>query len=270
MDELHRKYELLKQEITALGSVAVAFSGGVDSTFLLRVAHDCLGDKCIAITAESEVFPKRENDEAAEFCRIEQIRHFCVMIDSLNIEGFVQNPVDRCYICKKEIFRNIFKCARDNGISVVCEGSNADDDNDYRPGLRAIAELGALSPLKKVGLSKNEIRELSRELGISTHSKPSFACLATRFVYGEVISVGKLHMVDMAEQLLYDMGFKQVRVRIHGLMARIEVEEADMEKLICQETRHRITDEFKKLGFSYVTMDLTGYRTGSMNETINL
>jgi uncharacterized protein len=270
MNEQIEKLEQLKQYFASLGSVAVAFSSGVDSTFLLKVAHDVLGEKVIAVTAESCSFPKRELNEAKEFCEKEGIRHFVCHSEELEIEGFAQNPKNRCYLCKRELFEKIKKIAEENGISYVAEGSNLDDNGDYRPGLLAVAELGIKSPLRDCGFAKADIRALSKELGLSTWEKQSFACLSSRFVYGETISEEKLNMVDKAEQLLLDMGFHQVRVRIHGLMARIELMPEEFPKLLSDENRIRIAEAFKEYGFTYVTMDLLGYRTGSMNETLNL
>ena len=243
-----------------------AFSSGVDSTFLLKVAHDVLGENAVAVTAKSCSFPKREADEAEEFCKKEGIRHISVDSEELDIPEFRRNPKNRCYLCKKEIFTKIIALAKENKITFVCEGSNMDDNGDYRPGLQAVAELGVTSPLRHCGLTKEEIRILSRNLGLPTWDKQSFACLSSRFVYGEEITRDKLSMVDKAEQLLLDLGFHQVRVRIHGMMARIEVESGEFSKVL--ENREKITKEFKTYGFTYVTMDLTGYRTGSMNETL--
>ena len=263
-----KKQEALKQYFEKLGSVAVAFSSGVDSTYLLKVAHDVLGERAIAVTASSCSFPKRELGEAEAFCRKENIRHFITESEELEIEGFAQNPKNRCYLCKHELFEKILKIAEEQKIAYVAEGSNLDDNGDYRPGLKAVAELGIKSPLRDCGFTKQDIRVLSKALNLPTWKKQSFACLSSRFVYGETISEEKLTMVDKAEQLLLDLGFHQVRVRIHGMMARIEIEPEEFSKLMEKENRERIVKTFREYGFTYVTLDLCGYRMGSMNETL--
>ncbi len=268
--ELQTKYKELQEYLKEFGSVAVAFSSGVDSTFLLKAAVDTLGkDKVIAVTARSCSFPKRELEEAKKFCADNGITHVICDSEELEIEGFKQNPANRCYLCKHELFEEIWEIAKENHMNMVVEGSNMDDNGDYRPGLIAVKELGVASPLRHAKLSKAEIRELSKNMNLPTWDKQSFACLSSRFVYGETISEEKLGMVDQAEQLLLDLGFHQVRVRIHGLIARIEIEPKEFPKLLEEKTRTEIYTKFKSYGFTYVTMDLMGYRMGSMNETLN-
>ena len=266
--ETEEKMARLRAVLRETRSAAVAFSSGVDSTFLLRVAHEELGERVVAVTVRSRTFPKRELDEAIAFCRENGVRHEIIDTCELDIPGFAENPPDRCYLCKKAIFGKIIAFAQANGLAAVFEGSNKDDDSDYRPGRRAIMELGVISPLREVGFTKDEIRALSRKLGLPTADKPSFACLASRFPYGERITAEGLERVERAEQWLMDagLGLKQLRVRSHGDMARIEVPPADIPRLAVRAAE--IAVAFKELGFAYVTLDLQGYRTGSLNETI--
>lgn len=263
---LQTKFNGLKEYLISLESVAVAFSNGVDSTFLLKVAHDTLGDKAVAVTAKSHSFPERELRESEAFCHKEHIAQIVCSSKEMEIPEFRHNPKNRCYLCKHELFSKILKIADELDLKNVCEGSNLDDNGDYRPGLQAIAELNIKSPLRHAGLSKQEIRELSKELGLPTWEKQSFACLASRFVYGEEISDRKLSMVDRAEELLSTLGFKQFRVRIHGdksPLARIEVAPKDLPNVLAY--REKIAAQFKSFGFAFVSLDLLGYKTGSMN-----
>lgn len=264
------KYDRLKDYLAVLGSVAVAFSSGVDSTFLLYAAKEALGDHAIAVTASSCSFPERELKEAKEYCKKMGIRHFVIKSEELEIEGFSHNPKNRCYLCKHELFEKIGALAKEQGINEIAEGSNLDDNGDYRPGLQAVAELGVKSPLRHIGFTKQEIRELSRYLNIPTWNKQSFACLSSRFPYGDLINEKKLKMVDRAEQLLLDMGFHQLRVRIHGDVARIELLPDEFPKFMEEKTRLSVYKKFKEYGFSYVTLDVLGYRMGSMNETLDV
>ncbi|MBQ7169836.1 MAG: ATP-dependent sacrificial sulfur transferase LarE [Synergistaceae bacterium] len=262
------KLTSLQEYLASLGSVAVAFSGGVDSTLLLKVAHDVLGDKAIAVTALAPFISTRERHEAITFCMLNQITLAVENIDMAKIPGFTANPPDRCYLCKREVFTRIINAARQQGITHVADGSNLDDVGDYRPGMKALAELGVISPLRECGLTKNDVREISRELGLSTWNKPSFACLASRFVYGEEITPEKLRMVERAEELLLSMGFRQIRVRVHGDVARIETLPEDFSRIIADDIRSRVYKALREYGFPYVTLDMKGYRTGSMNEVI--
>ena len=265
---LQKKYDQLRANIAKMGSIAIAFSGGVDSTLLLKVAHEELGSNAIAITARSCSFPARELNEAIEYCEEEGIEQIIVDSEELEIDGFAQNPPNRCYLCKRELLGKINDIANERGLAVVAEGSNTDDLGDYRPGRAAVEEMGVRSPLLEVGLGKDDIRVISLSLGLETWDKPSFACLTSRFPYGETITREKLAMVDRAEQMLLDAGFEQVRVRMHGAMARIEVPADELEDLFELSRTTDFVAKMHELGFNYVAMDLDGYRTGSMNETL--
>ena len=263
---LETKLERLKSKLFKMERVVVAFSGGVDSSFLLKVAHEVLGENVLAVTAKSSTYPEREFNEAVKFAADYGIPHRVIVSEELEVEGFSENPLNRCYLCKQELFNKIKKIATDEGYKFIAEGSNKDDLGDYRPGLQAVSELGIASPLRDSELSKNDIRLLSKEFGLKTWDKPSFACLSSRFPYGERITAQKLQMVDKAEQFLIDLGFKQIRVRHHGNVARIEVEDVDFDRLLDKQMRNVVYTRLKEFGYVHVALDLKGYRTGSMNE----
>lgn len=243
----------------------IAYSGGVDSTFLLRVAHDVLGSDAVAVTIDSPLTPALDMTRARTAIEQWDIPHHTLFIDLLADEKVRTNPHDRCYHCKKEIFSAIINFARERGIDAILEGSNADDVHDYRPGMKALEELGIHSPLKEAELSKNEIRLLARQMGLHNWDTPSAPCLATRIPHGTPITVQALKQVDRAEELLHTMGIKEVRVRVHGDLARIEVPREAMPFFISEEHSARISAEFRKLGFRHIALDIGGYRMGSMN-----
>ena len=267
-DELQEKLAKLEEYIRELGSLAIGFSGGVDSSFLLAVAHEVLGDNVIAVTGADASVPEREVNEAIAFCKERGIRHSICKVDPLQEEGYRNNSPDRCYFCKHGIFTEVKRIADEYGIKYMAEGSNMDDIGDYRPGLRAAAELSVKSPLREARLNKSEIRIISRAMGLPTWSKPAYACLASRFVYGEEITEKKLHMIDRAEQFLIEHGFFEERVRMHGNIARIEVPPLDITRLAADGVREEVYEELRKIGFLFVTLDLKGYRLGSMNATL--
>lgn len=261
---MYKKLKELKKLIASLNSCVVAFSGGVDSAFLAKVVYDVLGKKSLAVTAVSPLYPEDELSEAKSLAKLIGIKHIIIKSNELKIKEFRDNPLNRCYYCKKELFSKLWKIANKFKMKHVIDGSTYSDINDFRPGIKALEELEVISPLKQVKLTKPEIRRLSKELGLRTWDKGSFACLASRFPYGTKITKKKLKMVEVSESFIKRLGIKQLRVRYHNKLARIEVSPKDFE--IIMKNRDKIVKGLKKVGFFYITLDLLGYRTGSMNE----
>jgi len=267
---LDERYARLKDELARFGSVVVAFSGGVDSTFLLKVAIDVLGsDKVLALTATSPTYPEFEFQEACRLAGQFGARQLVVESNELEIPGFAQNDRRRCYHCKSELFSICRDKARELGYAEILDGSNLDDLQDYRPGREAACELAVRSPLLEAGLGKEDIRTLSRRLHLPTADKQAFACLSSRFPYGTEITAERLQQVDRCETFLRQQGFNNYRVRYHDEVARIEVAAAELDRFFDRELREKVTAAFKAAGFTYITLDLQGYRTGSMNEIGN-
>lgn len=259
------KLSLLKENLAGMTSLALAYSGGVDSTFLMVVAHEVLSSNFLAIIAASPTLPQREQEEAIKMAESMKVPYLLIKVEPFEIAGYADNEPDRCYLCKSQLFNRIREIACEQGIERVADGSNLDDLGDYRPGLIALQALKVSSPLMEAGLTKADIRELSREMGLATWDKPAAACLASRFPYGQRIDREKLSRVEQAEDLLHDLGFRQVRVRVHNDLARIEVATAERTKVINEALMDQISKSFKDLGFRYVALDLEGYRTGSLN-----
>lgn len=263
------KLQKLKCMLRELGSVAVAYSGGVDSNFLLKIATDTLGDKAMAVTIHAMMHSSREIEEAKQYAKEFNANHIVVNIDNLEGEDFFKNTPKRCYHCKNTVFSKIKKIAKENNIEYVVDGTNMDDLGDYRPGLKALEELNIVSPLKECCLTKEDIRILSKEMNLETYKKPAFACLATRIPYGTEITNDKLRIIEKSEEFLQDMGFSQFRVRAHDNIARIEVEKDEIHKFFTENLLEKTSNKLKEIGFEYVTLDMAGYKMGSMNKEVN-
>jgi uncharacterized protein len=260
--------EKLHQNLKDMKKVVVAFSGGVDSTFLAKIAYDILGKNVIAITATSAIHPKWELRQAKKIAAKIGLKHLLINSNETDFKNFCQNNKDRCYHCKKELFKKIKQIAKNNDIKYVMDGSTIDDTYDYRPGIKALKELGIISPLKDIGLTKQEIRNLSKNIGLETWDNPSFACLASRFPYDIQITKNRLNSIEEAEDFIRSLGIKQFRVRFHNEIARIEVKKDDFSHIL--DKSEIIVKHLKKLGFKYITLDIEGFRSGSLNEVLNL
>ena len=264
------KYKKLKNILQEMGGVLVAFSGGVDSTFLLKTAHEVLGKNVLAVIASSETYPQKEREEALSLAQKFSIRYKVIETKELASSDFANNTPQRCYFCKKELFSKLKDIAEAEDIPYILDGSNYEDTADFRPGTKAAEELGIRSPLKEVHLGKSEIRQLSKRSSLPTWNKPSLACLSSRFPYYTKIDTKNLKQVALAEEYLRKLGFTQVRVRHHGQIARIEIEPPEFLKITEKKVREAVIKNFKKFGYIYIALDLAGFRSGSMNEPLNL
>lgn len=268
--DLSAKLESLESILRDMGSVLIAYSGGADSSFLLNVASNVLGDRVVAITARSETYPPGELDEARKNAAMIGVRQVFINTKELDDEHFASNPPERCFYCKSELFSKLVDLAEQHAMKYVADGSNVDDLSDFRPGMEAAAKLAIRSPLKEAGFTKQDIRTLSREMGLPTWDKPPQPCLSTRFPYGATITREKLATVGRAEEFLAELGLRQFRVRVHGDIARIEVPKEDMPLFLDDSVSKKVVERFKALGYTYITLDIQGYRMGSMNEPLRM
>ncbi len=266
----HEKLAQLRAILRELESVLVAYSGGVDSAFLLKVAVDTLGDRVLAVTARSDSYAEGELEDALRVAKEIGAQHLVVETHEMENASYLANPSNRCYFCKAELWDTLGPIAQERGIMALVDGFNADDVGDFRPGAKAARERGVRSPLREAGLGKQEIRALSRELGLSTWDKPALACLSSRVPYGESIDREKLSQIDRSERLIRELGFRQVRVRHHGHIARIELPAEEIGRFVAEGLAEPVARRIRELGFQYVTLDLEGYRTGSLNESLKV